>query len=40
MQFRNLGLLELFIIMGMCCVPTVVAAGVAAWLLIRNRNRQ
>jgi hypothetical protein len=37
---RAIGLLELLIIMAICSVPTLVAAGVAAWLVIRNRNKK
>jgi hypothetical protein len=36
---RSLGVIELLIIMGICCVPAAVAAGVAAWLVIKNRNK-
>ena len=39
MVARNLGLVELLIIMGICCVPAVVAAGVATWLVIKNKNK-
>ena len=40
MELPNLGVAELLIIGALCAIPSLAAVAVAAWLVIRSRNRK